>query len=617
MRGLRDYNITDAGMQFNQPAATSQQIELDRFTPTINASQIELNQLDPQAQARDASLAAFNERINLGEFAPTAGASEFETSFGDVLLDRLRQANQRGASGYDPTTSALLADLDDTAARQRERDIAQLNRLGVLQSGSTADVFQEGNQNLRRDRLAAIAQGYGLGQNDPALSTAMELARLASDRGITGDDQRLTGRSQDLTAGQSNLDAALRGRDQDLQATLANQASDLDAQRLNLETALTGRDQDLQAGRFNQAADLEGQLRAMDAGLTARSQDLDAAGRNQASDLDAQRLNMEQQLGIADRQLVDAARRSGDERFASDLGLRQLSAQQDLADRVTGRQLIMGDPTSRERFEEDVRRSRVGETQFDKSLQQEKDLITTQGDVDRLMQQMVGQQDISRISQEGLNQRELQRLVNTGDLEGLKQRGLNDAEIQKLVNQGALSTQARSGFDAQELQRLVNEGQLGLQQDQNQLTRDLAVGRIGEDDTLNRMMTEQDLELRRGLDPLAITSQEIANRDAQSLIDERNVGQALALAQGLDDADLKARLGKGIRDQDVRALFDRIYGGGGNTAPPPPNTGPPPWPDNLPPLPAGGDLQPDGRTFVSDDGRRYMLSPDGLSWEQI
>lgn len=856
--GLRDFNIANAGLQFNLPAATSREIGLDRFTPTIatqnvnldpvnfnaQAQQASLSAINPNIQAQAQSLAAFNptmsannialanynsgvasqnaslnalnpnvtsqdqslaaydptmsaqnialnnynsnvqaqnaalnamnERIALGEFAPTAGASDFEAQFGNLLLGRIENANAMGGAG-NPQTAALLADLENTASRQRERDIAQLNRLGVLQSGNTVDVFEEGNQNLRRDRLSALAQGYALSQNDPALQAAIDLAGLASSRGITGDAQRLQARGQDLTAGQSNLeavlgargqdlsaalanqqanldaqrfneqqalsaraqdlsaaelnqlanlraqesqadaalqsreqdrltalanqranleaqgmnldamiagraqdaditlanqqadldaqrfneqqaltargqdlsaaelnqlanlraqesqadarlrgreqdrltalanqqagldaeranlDAILTGRQQDSDVALANQAAGLDAQRLNLEALLTGRDQDLTAGLSNQASSLQGQIAAMNAGLTARDQDLRGALANQAADLDAQRLNVDQQFGIADRQLADVARLSADERFAADLGLRQLQAQQDLADRVTSRQLLQGGVTDREQFEEGVRQARVGEGQFTAELQNRLDQIGAQSTADQALQNILGRQSLSQLaaqgtnqrllqdlvnqgalgqlSQQGTNQQALQRilgqqalsqigtqgtsdrllqaLVNQGNLEGLQQQGTNaealqrilgqqaisqigtqgtnDRLLQALVNQGNIGSLQQQGTNATALQELVNQGVMDQTTANNLLQQNLATGQFGDRQTLESLLTNQQVNFANQLMPSQLEAANIANRDASSLIDERNIGQFIALAQAVPE----------------------------------------------------------------------------------
>jgi hypothetical protein len=727
--GLRDFNIANAGLQFNLPAATSREIGLDRFTPTIatqninldpvnfdaqaqqaslaainpniqaqaqslaafnptmSAQNIALNDYNSNVQAQNAALNAMNERIALGEFAPTAGASDFETQFGNLLLGRIENANAMGGAG-NPQTAALLADLENTAARQREQDIAQLNRLGVLQSGNTVDVFEEGNQNLRRDRLSALAQGYALSQNDPALQAAIDLAGLASNRGITGDAQRLQARGQDLTAGQSNLeavlgargqdlsaalanqqanldaqrfneqqalaargqdlsaaelnqlanlraqesqadarlrgreqdrltalanqqadldaqranlDAILTGRQQDSDVALANQAAGLDAQRLNLDALLTGRDQDLTAGLSNQASSLQGQIAAMNAGLTARDQDLRGALANQAADLDAQRLNVDQQFGIADRQLADAARVSADERFAADLGLRQLQAQQDLADRVTSRQLLQGGVTDREQFEEGVRQARVGEGQFTAELQNRLDQIGAQSTADQALQNILGRQSLSQLaaqgtnqrllqdlvnqgalgqlSQQGTNQQALQRilgqqalsqigaqgtsdrllqaLVNQGNVEGLQQQGTNaealqrilgqqaisqigtqgtnDRLLQTLVNQGNIGSLQQQGTNATALQELVNQGVMDQTTANNLLQQNLATGQFGDRQTLESLLTNQQVNFANQLMPSQLEAANIANRDASSLIDERNIGQFIALAQAVPE----------------------------------------------------------------------------------
>ena len=786
--GLRDFNIANAGLQFNLPAATSQQIGLDRFTPTIatqninldpvnfnaqaqqaslaainpniqaqaqslaafnptmSAQNIALNDYNSNVQAQNAALNAMNERIALGEFAPTAGASDFETQFGNLLLSRIQNANAMGGAG-NPQTAALLADLENTAARQREQDIAQLNRLGVLQSGNTVDVFEEGNQNLRRDRLSALAQGYALSQNDPALQAAIDLAGLASNRGITGDAQRLQARGQDLTAGQSNLeavlgargqdlsaalanqqanldaqrfneqqalaargqdlsaaelnqlanlraqesqadaalqgreqdrltalanqqadldaqranlDAVLAGRQQDSSIALANQAAGLDAQRLNLEALLTGRQQDLTAGQSNQATSLEGQIAAMNAGLTARDQDLRGALANQAADLDAQRLNADQQFGIADRQLADAARRSADEQFAADLGLRQLQTQQDLADRVTARQLLQGDVTDREQFEESVRQARVGEGQFTAELQNRLDQIGAQSTADQALQNILGRQSLSQLAaqgtnqrllqdlvnqgalgqiaqqgtnqtalqrlvnmgnlatqqtanagqlqaltQEGLNQTALQNLINSGALDQLTRQGTNQTTLQELVNSGALNQITQQGTNAEALQRilgqqaisqigtqgtndrllqaLVNQGNIGSLQQQgtnatalqelvnqgvmdqttanNLLQQNLATGQFGDQDTLERILTNQQVNFANQLMPSQLEAANIANRDASSMIDERRFGQLVSLLSATDGNSFLQNALPDDLNANITNAFDALFSG--------------------------------------------------------
>ena len=654
--GLRDFNIANAGLQFNLPAATSQQIGLDRFTPTISTQNINLDPVNFDAQAQQASLAAINpniqaqaqslaafnptmsaqniglgdynsnvqaqnaalnamnERIALGEFAPTAGASDFETQFGNLLLGRIQNANAMGGAG-NPQTAALLADLENTAARQREQDIAQLNRLGVLQSGNTVDVFEEGNQNLRRDRLSALAQGYALSQSDPALQAAIDLAGLASNRGITGDAQRLQARGQDLTAGQSNLeavlgargqdlsaalanqqanldaqrfneqqalaargqdlsaaelnqlanlraqesqadarlrgreqdrltalanqqadldaqranlDAVLAGRQQDSNIALANQAAGLDAQRLNLEALLTGRQQDLTAGQSNQATSLQGQIAAMNAGLTARDQDLRGALANQAADLDAQRLNADQQFGIADRQLADAARRSADEQFAADLGLRQLQAQQDLADRVTSRQLLQGGVTDREQFEEGVRQARVGEGQFAAELQNRLDQISAQSTADQALQNILGRQSLSQLAAQGTNQRLLQDLVNQGALGQLSQQGTNQQALQRILGQQALSQIGAQGTSDRLLQTLINQGNIaGLEQQGTNA------------EALQRILGQQAIS--------QIATQGTNDRLLQALVNQGNIGSLQQ--QGTNATALQELVNQGVMDQ--------------------------------------------------------------------
>ena len=413
------------------------------------------------------------------------------------------------------------------AGRAQDADIALANQRANLE----AQQFNE-TQNL-----AARAQDLTEGElNQLANLRAQESQADARLRGREQDRlTALANQQADLDAQRANLDAILTGRQQDSNIALANQTAGLDAQRLNLEALLTGRQQDLTAGQSNQATSLQGQIAAMNAGLTARDQDLRGALANQAADLDAQRLNVDQQFGIADRQLADAARVSADERFAADLGLRQLQAQQDLADRVTSRQLLQGGVTDREQFEEGVRQARVGEGQFTAELQNRLDQIGAQSTADQALQNILGKQSISQLAEQGKNQRLLQQLINSGALNQLSQQGSDARDLQRIVNQGNLSALARQGFDAQELQKLVNQGVMDQTTANNLLQQNLATGQFGDQDTLERILTNQQVNFANQLMPSQLEAANIANRDASSLIDERNIGQFIALAQAVPE----------------------------------------------------------------------------------
>jgi len=460
--GLRDFQITDAGLQFQQPNASSRDVELDRYTPGITGG--------PDAQ--------YN-------------VSQYEQDLQQALLGRVQNYGQGANSPY---AQSLLADVENTAARQREQDVTALNKYGVLNSGDTIDVFAQGNEGTQRSRLAALAQAQQMAGNDGSLEAALGLAQLGSNRDLSIGE--LTGRFggiDTLAARNAQAGYTLQGREQDLTAGLANQGSDLSAQRLNLET----------------------------------------------------------QLGIADRQLVDADRRSGDERFASQLGLQQLGAQQDLADRVTGRQLIQGDVTSREQFEEDVRKSRVGETQFDNELQNRLDQITTQG-----------RSNVSQIGAQGSNDRLLQSLINSGQLDLTTQQGRN-----------ALSQIGASGTNDRLLQNLVNDFQ-----------GQLATGKYDGQQTLEGMLANQQFNLNDLLKDETLRGAQIGNDNTSSQIGERQIGQLIALGEALKGNDQLASQLEGINPfQNLEALFNTISSYGTK-----PNPNPSPVPDPSP-VPAPKD----------------------------
>ena len=450
IQNLNPFNVTQSGIKFTTPNAQAQQVNLADYNPNITGGQ-------------DA----------------TYNVSQYEQDLQQALLGRV---NNYGQGANNPYATSLLADVENTAARQREADVTALNKYGVLNSGDTIDVFAQGNEGTQRSRLAALAQAQQYAQNDGSLEAALGLAQLGSNRDL--DIGALTGRFggiDTLAARNSQADFGLRGREQDLTAGLANQSS----------------------------------------GLTAQ-------GMNQA-----------QELGIADRRLIDAERLSGDQRFSSDLGLRQLTAQQDLADRVTSRQLIQGSPTGRETFEEGVRAQLANEGLQGRSLDESVNarIASLQNQLD--LQDRVNSGSLANTTQQGTNQTDLQGLLNSGALaqltrQGEQQRlgqtnqGFQDRQLQQLLNSGALDQLTRSGeqdrlgqtnqgFQDRQLQQLLNSGAL------DQLTRS------GEQ---NRLTNSQ-----QGLD----------NRLLQTMLNTGALDQIGA--QGTNQTSLQQLLNSGAMDQ--------------------------------------------------------------------
>jgi len=501
IQSLNPFNVTQSGISFTTPNAQAQQINLADYNPNITGGQ-------------DA----------------TYNVSQYEKDLQQALLGRV---NNYGQGANNPYATSLLADVEATAARQREADVTALNKYGVLNSGDTIDVFAQGNEGTQRSRLAALAQAQQYAQNDGSLEAALGLAQLGSNRDL--DIGALTGRFggiDTLAARNSQADFGLRGREQDLTAGLANQSSDLTAQ-----------------------------------------------GMNQA-----------QELGIADRRLIDAERLSGDQRFSSDLGLRQLSAQQDLADRVTSRQLIQGSPTGRETFEEGVRAQLANEglqgRSLDEtvnariaSLQNQLDLqdrvnsgslanITQQGtnqyslqellnsgSLDQIgaqnkadlnlntnqnsfqaqLQGLLGQQSLDQISAQGSNQTSLQELLNSGALDQLKQSGKDDRRLQGMLNSGAISQINAQGTNQRSLQDLLNSGALSQIGEQGKADRRLqgminsgALSQIGAQNTGQSAL------------------QTLINSGALSNIQEQNAGSLANITQqGTNQTDLQDLLNTG------------------------------------------------------------------------
>jgi hypothetical protein len=661
----------------------------------FNVTQSGINFTTPNAQAQQINLADYNPNITGGQDA-TYNVSQYEKDLQQALLGRV---NNYGQGANNPYATSLLADVENTAARQREADVTALNKYGVLNSGDTIDVFAQGNEGTQRSRLAALAQAQQYAQNDGSLEAALGLAQLGSNRDL--DIGALTGRFggiDTLAARNSQADFGLRGREQDLTAGLANQSSDLTAQ-----------------------------------------------GMNQA-----------QELGIADRRLIDAERLSGDQQFSSDLGLRQLTAQQDLADRVTSRQLIQGSPTGRETFEEGVRAQLANEglqgRSLDEtvnaritSLQNQLDLqdrvnsgslanttqqgtnqyslqqllnsgalsqigaqgrsnvaqMSAQGSNDRLLQNIVGQQGLDQINAQGLNAESLQRILGQQTLSQLATGGSNDRLLQSLINSGAVQNTAQAGSDAaalgriqnmganalqqttnagnlavtnanntsqQTLQGLVNSGQYSLQQllnsgaldqltrsgEQNRLTSsqqglndrllqtmlnsgaldqigaqgtnqtnlqtlmnqyngELATGTYNGQQTMEGANFNQQFDLNKLLNPLIADSQRISNNDATSQINERNIGQLIALASATGDKGLMARLANAGTGARIEDLFSGAFNNGGIN-----NNTPTPYQNNFidpSAVPSGFTPNPNGTSATGPNGQLAFFI--GGEWKVI
>jgi hypothetical protein len=532
IQNLNPFNVTQSGIKFTTPNAQAQQVNLADYNPNITGGQ-------------DA----------------TYNVSQYEQDLQQALLGRV---NNYGQGANNPYATSLLADVENTAARQREADVTALNKYGVLNSGDTIDVFAQGNEGTQRSRLAALAQAQQYAQNDGSLEAALGLAQLGSNRDL--DIGALTGRFggiDTLAARNSQADFGLRGREQDLTAGLANQSS----------------------------------------GLTAQ-------GMNQA-----------QELGIADRRLIDAERLSGDQRFSSDLGLRQLTAQQDLADRVTSRQLIQGSPTGRETFEEGVRAQLANEglqgrsldesvnariaslqnqldlqdrvnsgslanttqqgtnqyslqqllnsgtlSQIDAQNRADLNLNTNQNSFQAQLQGLLGQQSLDQLtrsgeqnrltnSQQGLDNRLLQTMLNTGALDQIGAQGTNQTSLQQLLNSGAMDQLKQGGLDDRRLQGMLNSGAISQINAQN-------TGQSALQALINSGALSNIQEQNAG--SLANTTQQGTNQtDLQTLVNSGSL--ANTTQQGTNQTDLQTLLNSGnysLQELANSGALDQLTTGG-------------------------------------------------------
>jgi len=136
----------------------------------------------------------------------------YEGDLQKVILDALRQ-NLTGAGGMDMRTASQIADLEERQRKDETQTMEDLQRLGVLHGGGdTADVL--GELRAGYGRTYADIMGAAQGRSDPQLEAAMNLARMASDRYMTGGEMigRLGGQDT-LEARLAQQEALERGED--------------------------------------------------------------------------------------------------------------------------------------------------------------------------------------------------------------------------------------------------------------------------------------------------------------------------------------------------------------------------------------------------------------------
>ena len=461
-----------------------------------------------------------------------------------VVMDRLLGGDnpliQQQRANY-------LAESADTEAQLREN----LNRLGVLRSGDTADVL--GDFLGQRDR----------GLNDiNALAYNLQSQALADALGLQGRRDQLAMANQDLRRAAISDVAGLS------QQALGRQLSEQDLQRGALSDAL---------------------------GLQQRRDTLGLANQ------DLQRAALSDALGY---------QQMSDERARAEAGQRMQAQtlQQDIADRTLNRLLTQTAPTQREIFAEQMRQNQIGNV-----LAQGEDIRAgqalesdlTSADLQRRLAEAgvtglfdtgaANQAPIQTLQAQELGlDRALREAGLTGQYQGQQtmagqqladalqssdlQRRLSEAGITGLFDTGAANQAPLQTLQGRLAQQDILSAILGRQATEAGLT-----GQFQGQDTMAGRALTSDLstaDLQRRLNQSAnqrsenLAQQDILNailgRTLQASADQR-AGQALE--SDLDTAALQRRLSRSAdaRAQDLaaqdilNAIFGRQMQGAANT----------------------------------------------------
>jgi len=448
-----------------------------------------------------------------------------------VVMDRLLGGDnpliQQQRANY-------LAESADTEAQLREN----LNRLGVLRSGDTADVL--GDFLGQRDR----------GLNDiNALAYNLQSQALADALGLQGRRDQLAMANQDLRRAAISDVAGLS------QQALGRQLSEQDLQRGALSDAL---------------------------GLQSRRDTLGLANQ------DLQRAALSDALGY---------QQMSDERARAEAGQRMqgMGLQQDIADRTLNRLLTQTAPTQREIFAEQMRQNQIGNV-----LAQGEDIRAgqalesdlTSADLQRRLAEAgvtglfdtgaANQAPIQTLQAQELGlDRALREAGLTGQYQGQQtmaghqladalqssdlQRRLSEAGITGLFDTGAANQAPMQTLQGRLAQQDILSAILGRQATEAGLT-----GQFQGQDTMAGRALTSDLstaDLQRRLNQSAnqrsenLAQQDILNailgRTLQTSADQR---AEQALESDLDTAALQRRLSRSADARAQQMMMDALFG---------------------------------------------------------
>ena len=169
-----------------------------------------------------------------------------------------------------------------------------------------------------------------------------------------------------------------------------------------------------------------------------------------------------------------------------------------------------------------------------------------------------------------------------------------------MLNSGAISQINAQGTNQRSLQDLMN-----------QYSGELATGTYNGQQTMEGANFNQQFDLNKLLNPLIVDSQRISNNDATSQINERNIGQLIALASATKNEGLMVRLANAGTGTRIEGLFSGAFDNSGINK----NT-PAPYQNNFidrSAVPSGFTPNPNGTSATGPNGELAFFV--GGEWE--
>ena len=345
---LQQYQMGPAmGVAAQQQYAPTMGTAQTGYNPNLNAFQMggarDVGAQQVSSSNMQGAQTGYNPSLNAFQFGPTQQVSAqqvgaptmqgAQTSYGQGPLDQFRMAapDQFGQAQADQYMSPYVQNVVDTqkreaitdaqkgqlvqdlgAARQgtyggsrqllagleRERNLG--TQLGDIQARGSQAAFENAQAQFERDRAAGMTAGQtnlqaALGQQELGVQTGMQsaLANLSNEQQARVNNQAMQFQAQGMNA-DSALRAAMANQGVDVTRAQANLQSQLGTQELGanigLQTAMQNLSNEQQARVNNQAQQFQAQ------GMNADSA-LRAALANQGVDVTRAQANLQSQLG--------------------------------------------------------------------------------------------------------------------------------------------------------------------------------------------------------------------------------------------------------------------------------------------------------------------------------